>query len=345
MQLEIEPRRLRFRAPLRTAYGTLVERELLMVRIVDGQGGVGMGEAAPLEPYDGASFDAVRAEVEACAELVAGLAEAEPLAAARAACRARCSLPQAAAALDVALWDLEARRAGRPLAALLGDSPAAGVLVNASIAATEPGEAAQEGAAAARAGFRCVKAKVGVGDDVARVAALREAVGPRVAIRADANGAWSVEEAVAALRALAPLGIELCEEPARGVAAIRAVRAAMAGSVPVALDESAREPGALAVGAADAVCLKVAGCGGISGVLRDAATARAAGADVYLASTYDGPIGIAAALHAATALGVARPSGLATLSLFEDVDDPFPPAAGVISLPEGPGLGLPAARA
>ena len=182
---------------------------------------------------------------------------------------------------------------------------------------------------------------VGVGDDAGRLAAVRAAVGDRVAIRIDANGAWSVDEAVTALRALAPTGIELCEEPARGAAAIRAVRAALAGAVPVALDESAREPGALAAGAADAVCLKVAGCGGIGDLLRDAATARAAGADVYVASTFDGPAGIAAGLHAAAALRVARPSGLATLALFEDVEDPFAPVDGAIRVPGAPGLGLP----
>src|ERR671928_234566 len=70
---------------------------------------------------------------------------------------------------------------------------------------------------------------------VVRVAAVREAAGPRMALRLDANGAWSVEEAVAALRDLAPLRIELCEEPAAGgPTAARAGRAALAGGVPAA---------------------------------------------------------------------------------------------------------------
>jgi L-alanine-DL-glutamate epimerase-like enolase superfamily enzyme len=63
-------------------------------------------------------------------------------------------------------------------------------------------------------------------------------------------------------------------------------------------------------GAADLVCLKITR-GGITGVLHDAAAARATGADVYLASTYDGPRGIAAAVHAAAALKVTRACGLA----------------------------------
>ncbi|HEV3229788.1 MAG TPA: hypothetical protein VGY97_09955, partial [Solirubrobacteraceae bacterium] len=74
-----------------------------------------------------------------------------------------------------------------------------------------------------------------------------------------------------------------------------------------------------------------------------AALVRTSGAEPYLASTYDGPAGIAAALHAAAALGstgALPPCGLATLGLFEDLTDPFPPGAGTIATPAGPGLGV-----
>ena len=190
-------------------------------------------------------------------------------------------------------------------------------------------------------GFRCVKVKVGVGDDAGRLAAVRAAVGPDVAIRADANGAWgSPREALANLRALAPVGLELCEEPVHGVEALREVRAE--SSVPVAMDETAAEPGAAGSGAADAVCLKIARCGGIGGLLDDARAARKAGARVYVASSYDGPLGIAAAVHAAAALastGELLPCGLATLGAFDDLDPgPLTPRAGEITVPTGPGL-------
>ena len=111
-----------------------------------------------------------------------------------------------------------------------------------------------------------------MGDDAGRLAAVRAAAGPDVAIRADANGAWgSPREALANLRALAPIGLELCEEPVHGLEALRAVRAE--SPVPIAIDESAAAPGAAGSGAADAVCLKISRCGGIGGVLRDAAAA------------------------------------------------------------------------
>jgi L-alanine-DL-glutamate epimerase-like enolase superfamily enzyme len=315
MQVEVEPFTLRLRSPLRAAWGTLERRDLLRVRVRDREGNVGVGEASPLPGYDPESLDRVQAE------LASGDA----------------TLPHARAALDIAEWDLRGRRAGKPVAALLAERPLRAVPVNALITAEDRAGAAAEAAAAVRAGFRCVKVKAGVGDDAGRLAAVRAAVGPAVAIRVDANGAWTVEEAVAALRALAPVGIELCEEPVHGVEETAAVRAAVA--VPVAMDETARQPGAVEAGAADAVCLKVATNGGISGVMAAAAAARAAGSDVYVSSTLDGPAGIAAGLHAAAALGVNRPCGLATLGLFAGLDDPFPPRGEVIALPAGPGLG------
>jgi L-alanine-DL-glutamate epimerase-like enolase superfamily enzyme len=213
------------------------------------------------------------------------------------------------------------------------------VPVNALVGAEDRAGAAATAAAAAQSGFGCVKVKVGIGDDAGRVAAVRAAIGDRVALRVDANGAWATpEEALANLRALAPAGIELCEEPVRGLDALRAVRAR--SPVPVAMDETAAQPGAPGSGAADAVCLKVAR-GGITDVLHDARAARAAGAHVYVSSTYDGPLGIAAGVHAAAALRAAGPvahCGLATLGLYEGLGDVLAPREGAIAVPDSPGL-------
>src|SRR5207253_1852497 len=82
------------------ARATVDERALLEGRVRAADGTVGRGEAAPLEPYDGVRLADVRAEVEACRDLLAD-GDAEPPGALRAACRRRCSLPHALAALDV----------------------------------------------------------------------------------------------------------------------------------------------------------------------------------------------------------------------------------------------------
>jgi L-alanine-DL-glutamate epimerase-like enolase superfamily enzyme len=322
---------LRLRAPLRAAWGSLGSRALVQVRLAFSDDDFGWGEAAPLEPYDGVPLAAVLAALDA---YEAVLRDAGPDDDLLAACRAERDLPQALAAIDLALWDREGRRTGRSVAELLGGEPGGSVAVNATIGAEDRAGAAAAAAEAVAAGFGAVKVKVGVGDDAGRVAAVRAAIGPDVVLRADANGAWTTpREALANLRALEPLGLELCEEPVHGIEAMREVRAG--SPVPVALDETAGDPTA-----ADFVCLKIARCGGIRGLMREAAAARAAGTRVYVASTFDGPLGIAAAVHAAAALAPLPHCGLATLEAFAELPPgPLTPRAGAIAVPTAPGLG------
>jgi L-alanine-DL-glutamate epimerase-like enolase superfamily enzyme len=123
-----------------------------------------------------------------------------------------------------------------------------------------------------------------------------------------------------------------------GVDALRAVRDRVA--VRVAMDETARLSGSLTAKVADAVCLKVSRCGGISSLLAQAALVRASGADVYVASTFDGPLGIAAAVHCAAALRPSAASGLGTLEFFEDEFDVLSLEDGAIAVPVKPGLGV-----
>ncbi|HTY97418.1 MAG TPA: mandelate racemase/muconate lactonizing enzyme family protein [Solirubrobacteraceae bacterium] len=342
MKVELQRQAFRLASPLHTSYGTVSERVVSMLTLTDEQGVTGVGEAAPLEPYDGVPLERAERALEHYRPLLEGAPGfGDPLQQLLDACRAIDDLPAALAAVDIALWDLAGRRAGRPVAELLCPEPARSVPVNATVTAEDRAGAAEQASAAARAGFGVVKVKVGVGDDAGRVAAVRAAVGPTVGLRVDANGAWSVPEAVAAIGSLEPAGLELVEEPTHGLENVRRVREAVRARV--AIDETAAEPGAPGAGAADAVCLKLSRCGGIAATLEAAAQVRSSGAEVYLTSGLDGPVGVAAALHTAAALlsdGPLAHCGLATLPLFEDLEDPLPARGGEIALPDGPGLGL-----
>jgi L-alanine-DL-glutamate epimerase-like enolase superfamily enzyme len=331
---------LRLAQPLHTSYGIVRGRHLLAVSITDADGMSGHGEAAPLPAYDGVSIQRVERALERYRQLLLACGEL-PDAQLLEACRGADPLPAALAAIDMALWDRAGRRQGRPVAALLCERPLAEVPVNATLSALDRAAAAAQAAEAAREGFSCLKVKVGVGDDAGRVAAVRAAAPAEVALRLDANGAWPVAEAVQAIQALAPAGLELVEEPVHGLEAIREVRERVA--VRISIDETAAEGGALSSGAADAVCLKVSRCGGISGLLAAAALVRTSGAEPYLASTLDGPVGTAAALHAAAALAAHAPlphCGLATLGMFAGIENQLPPRGGSIALPARPGLGV-----
>ena len=340
MKMLVRRHALRLGQALQTSYGTLHEREVLEVSLTDADGIAGYGEAAPLEPYDGISLTRVEQALERyvpVVEATGAMNGAEIVD----ACRRADDLPEAFAAIDLALWDRAGRRAGRAVASLISDTPATAVTVNATLSALDRAGASSQAAEAVAEGFGCLKLKVGIGDDAGRLAAVRAAAGAHVALRVDANGAWNVEQAVHNIEALSPVGLELVEEPVHGLAAVREVRERVATRV--AIDETAAEHGALTAGVADAVCLKIARCGGISGLLAAATLVRASGAEVYVASSFDGPLGVAAGLHAAAALASRGPiaaCGLATLSMFEKMANPLATIDGQIAVPQGAGLGV-----
>jgi O-succinylbenzoate synthase len=171
----------------------------------------------------------------------------------------------------------------------------------------------------------CSTAKVKVADhpgsleaDLARVAAVRRALGPDGAVRVDANGVWDVPTAVAHLEALdaAAGGLQYAEQPCAEVAELAEVRAAV--RVPIAADESIRraeDPMRVALaGAADLAVIK---CTPLGGVRRSLAVAAGAGLPCVVSSALETGVGLAAQLALAGALpGLALACGLGTLALL-----------------------------
>jgi len=337
MRISANVHEARLSRPFVSSQDAVTQRRLVLVNLQGPDGLVGHGEAAPLPAYHGVTVERVLEALDSYAPALVA-ADGEPHADVLARCEALAAVPQALAAIDMALWDLAGRQVGEPVWRLLGASTAAEIALNATIGALDPDAAAGEASRAVAAGFEAVKLKVGVGDDAGRLAATRAAAGRELMIRIDANGAWTPEQAIANLRELAPAGVECCEEPTHGASAI--ARVAVAVDVPLSIDESATDPGALEQRACAAVCLKLAACGGITGLLAAARGARQVGYEVYISSSLDGPLGIAAALHAAAVIDPDRACGLATLGMFEN-RDPLPPRRGRLAPPEGPGLGGP----
>ncbi len=203
------------------------------------------------------------------------------------------------------------------------------VEVNATVPAVHPDAVA--GVLATFPGCTTAKVKVAqrgqrLTDDLARVAAVRDVLGPGAAVRVDANGGWSVAEALAALSALAGAGpLQYAEQPCatvEGLSALRAELAAAGAVVPIAADESIRraaDPVAVArAGAADVAVLKVPPLGGARAVVALAAMLEDDfGMRVVVSSALDTAVGIGAGLAAAAALSrEPLACGLATGSLL-----------------------------
>jgi O-succinylbenzoate synthase len=214
------------------------------------------------------------------------------------------------------------------------------VAVNATLPAVGPDDVA--GVLARFPGCRTVKVKVAergqtLADDVARVAAARQHVGPDGRVRVDANGGWSVDQAEEALRALAPFALEYAEQPCTTVPELAELRRRTADlGVPVAADESVRkaaDPLAVArAGAADLLVVKAQPLGGIRSALR---ITSAAGLPVVVSSALDTSVGLSMGAHLAAALPeLPYDCGLGTAALLAaDVTrDPLVPSDGSIDV-------------
>ncbi len=199
------------------------------------------------------------------------------------------------------------------------------VRVNALIPAVGP-----ETAAALAQGWADVKVKVGDAGDVARVAAVRDAIGPQGRLRVDANGAWDVETAVAMIARLAPFDLELVEQPVMTIEDLAEVRRRV--DVPVAADECVRNVDDARRVEADALVVKVQPLGGIAAATQ---VAEAAGIPIIVSSMYETSVGLAAALAFAAALDdLPFACGLGTAGLLaaDVVDDPLLPVAGWLAV-------------
>jgi len=214
------------------------------------------------------------------------------------------------------------------------------VPVNVTVPAVGPEHAARIVAAS---GCRTAKVKVaergqGEGEDVERVAAVRDALGPGGRIRVDANGGWTVPTAAAMLARLSRYGIEYAEQPCATLEELAALRRLV--DIPVAADESIRKAEdplrVRAAGAADIVMVKVQPLGGVHAALR---VAQACGLPVVVSSAVDSSVGLAAGVALAAALPeLPYACGLATMSLLagDVTSEPLAEAGGELPVRRPP---------
>jgi L-alanine-DL-glutamate epimerase-like enolase superfamily enzyme len=349
----------RLTAPLHTPFVTALRRtehlETTVVEVVGDDGTQGYGEAPQVWRVTGESL----AGAEAClsgplADVVRGRDIDDLQDLSREIGDAVVGNFGAKAAMDVALHDLAARRAGRTLAQLLGAGPGEHRIdTDVTVSAGEPEELAATAAKRTAEGFAVLKLKVGTdaATDVARVRALRDAA-PGARIRVDANQGWTPEQAIAVIRAMedAGLGVEFVEQPVEryDIEGLAAVTEAV--DTPVMADESVFGPRDLRTvivrRAADMVNVKLAKCGGLDVARVLLQGARDAGMGTIVGSMMEGPIGVGAAAALVAAVGTTHVSDLdaAWWASASPVVGGASYDAGVIVLPAAPGLGIEALR-
>ncbi len=325
--------RVPFRRPFATATGMWLHRETWIILLQGTDGRVGVGEAV-LEP------DATEVEETILARAIretAGraregdLPDAEELELLGSPGRAF------RAAVDAGRLDLATTFDGAPVA------------VNGTIGFAAPREGAQAALQAIEAGFTTLKLKAGAEreteDLVARVRAIRGAVGPEILLRLDVNGAWDLATAEDRLEAIARYDVQYVEQPlaaddTAGAAALRGLV-----RVPVAADEAIHSVAAarriLAEGAADVLVVKPARVGGPVAVAEIAAAAAERGVPLVLSTLFETGIGIAGARACAVGLPGGLAHGLATAGLLEHdlLAEPLVVEDGRMVPPGGSGSG------
>jgi o-succinylbenzoate synthase len=343
--------RLPFRRQFVTAGSAFACREGLILRLETDTGIIGLGEASPLSRGKENSLRNVLAILHSTKTTLIGKQLDELEAGLSWAGEDRCALAAVRCAFDVAICDAKAKAADISVARFLASRTRRSVSVNAIVSASSLVEAGKAARYAQVAGFRCIKLKVGIAhsidEECARVAAVRAAVGLRMQLRLDANGAWEVQQAIRTIQALEQYDLEFVEQPVApgNVEGMKRVREAV--STPIAVDEDITDLNAasrvLQLRAAQILVLKPMVIGGLRPARRIAELAQAAGAAVVVTTTLDAGVGAAAALHLAATLPQPNPAcGLATGALL--VSDllvhPLTVSEGRMSLPEGPGLGI-----
>ncbi|MFN2349661.1 MAG: mandelate racemase/muconate lactonizing enzyme family protein [Thioalkalivibrio sp.] len=357
MRLEVFVFRAPIEAPVITSFGEMRDRPAVLVRLEDQHGAQGWGEVWCNFPACGAEHRArllesvlaprlINARFGSVTEATRSLEVAQRVLAVQTAEWG--PLAQCLAGIDIALWDLAARRAGKPLARLLG---AEGVLATPVYASgINPDDVPRLLESSRARGYRAFKVKVGFGRDadLASVAAARAMLGPGERLMLDANQAWDPREALTMAEALAAFAPDFLEEP---MPADRSLedwrRLAAASPIPLAGGENLRGAQVfdqvLQAGILQVLQPDMCKWGGFTGCLPVARAILKAGKR-YCPHFLGAGIGLMASAHLLAAAGG---DGLLEVDanpnpLREMLGAPFPKldAQGRSPLTESPGLGV-----
>ncbi|VTU23710.1 L-Ala-D/L-Glu epimerase [Variovorax sp. PBL-H6] len=334
----------------RNAYIVKKAQKSAIVRLVAEDGSVGLGNIDPSPGYSVETIEqSLRALREQLAVAVQGQDAGNPHRILQRMDQTLAGHLDAKAAIEMACIDLISRRLGIPVHQYLGGKLVDEVCFNAWIGIVPPDEAAVEARKWFDRGFRSAKIKVGGGieADRDRVRAVREAVGADMALRADANAGYSVEDSIALGRLLEPLEMQLLEQPVAAEDLEGMARVRQAIGIPVMADESITDHVSLVAviraNCADIVKLKVMKQGGFLGCRRMLETATAAGMKVVIGHGFGLGINtVAEIMLACTSTQVLE--GLECVGPLKTSDDivtrKLDLSSGRIAVPDGPGLGV-----
>ena len=297
------------RTPFKTALRTVSSVEDVIVEIHTDDDRIGYGEAPPTGPITGDTTLAIIGAIQDhIAKSIIGMDVDDFEDILQKVQKSIVGNTSAKAAVDMALWDLYGQKYGIPVYKLMGGARK-NIVTDITISVNDPETMVRDSLIALERGYDCLKMKVGINPemDVARLKAVRQAVGNDVTIRIDANQAWNAKQAVKILNAMQEQGlqIELVEQPvpAHDLDGMKYVTER--SYVPVLADESLYSPAdaatILRMGAADLLNIKLMKCGGLYNALKICTMAEVYGVECMIGCMLEAKISVNAAVHLACA--------------------------------------------
>ena len=297
------------RVPFKTALRSVSSVEDVIVEIHTDTGAVGYGEAPPTGVITGDTTGAIIGAIrDHIAKTIIGrdVDDFEDLMIALNACIQKNT--SAKAAVDMALWDLYGQLYKIPVYKLMGGAKKS-IVTDITISVNDPEEMVRDAQNAIQRGYDCLKVKVGIDPelDVARLAAVRQAVGRDIRLRIDANQAWNAKQAVRILNQMQEKGldIEFVEQPVPAADLEGMQYVTRHADVPVLADESVFSPAdalrIMQTGAADLVNIKLMKCGGLYNALKIASAAEVYGVECMIGCMLEAKISVNAAVELACA--------------------------------------------
>lgn len=338
---------------IRSGRGRHTESPFLLLKVQTDEGIVGLGEVSCTPHWSGEDqYTAARMIKSYLEPLLIGRDPTQIEALTALLRKTIAANPFTKSAIEMACWDILGKSVGLPVYRLLGGAVREYVTTKFSVSGLEPPRAAEIAAWAVDQGFRTMKVKVGIDpeQDVARVRAVREAVGPDVRLGVDANGGWAPRQAIATIPRLYEYGVYFAEQPVPDldIAWLADVRSQV--NIPVMADESVYSlQDALAIvraNAADILSVYVGKGGGIGPARKITAVAEAAGITCTVGSNLELGVANAAMIHLAMATPAINaeefPCDILSPFYYDEgvLAEPLPIEAGKAHPPQGPGLGV-----
>ena len=304
-RIEIIPMRIKLRKPFVISLGSVYHAENVVVKIKTRSGLTGFGECCPFRSINGESIETAMAVAR---YLINSLVDLDPLDIGT--CidlmdKAIYGNNSIKSAFDIALHDIAAQTAGKPLFAFLGGKENKPLVTDYTVSFGHPDAMVKEAIEIMELGYPAIKIKVGgtIEDDLNRISGIRKAISPDIELRLDANQGWSVQTANAVLSELGGMNIGFCEEPIPRWDFMNLAKVRTASPIPIMADESCSDHHDLdrliGLGACDYVNIKLGKSGGLHKAMKMIRIAEKSGLKVQIGGFVESRLGFTASAHLA----------------------------------------------